>query len=303
MAIKIYKNIWFVKRGTKDDLAYMTQVDESNSAFMNKVETGCKWAGVSVDTSSGEYLENAPVEGFYIGSSVSRWTTSNKLFRVKDPRGFVVEVPTDNIATLLHLTTVKNGVVQEKCVWGRDGANHILLPVNSEPYMDGLKNNVKRTDMLKPSSLRVGDICTLLVHGHSVEAKFLGREHTIEFTVNKHNMIMPADDAMYWEYPKLGDIAESTNFKSDGRTFVFRNLDSNYNQILFISKPNVVEILRNDPEKAVYKNVSQYNAPVSIRTIASKIYPDFLYTRKAHWAYGNQTINVGCRSIDLKSGS
>ena len=51
-----------------------------------------------------------------------------------------------------------NGVVQEACVWGREGNSHILLPVNSEPYlltldqMDTLENK-----LISVKDLKVGD--------------------------------------------------------------------------------------------------------------------------------------------------
>lgn len=152
--IKIHDKLWYVK--TKRDwhsdkeLAYMTHF-ATDASFDKRVNTGTDWAGYAYgerNAEAGIVIDNKPIGGFYIGSSVSRWSTSNKLFRVVDPRGFVVEVPTDNIATLLHHTTVVKGVVDCECVWGREGNNHILLPVNSEPYlitldqMDTLENKL-----------------------------------------------------------------------------------------------------------------------------------------------------------------
>ena len=159
--IKIHKQLWYTckKNPSSGDegLAYMTHYEE-NAAFEKRKCTGTGWSR----TTDGATIENSPEKGFYIGSSVSRWSTSNKLFRVKDPRGFVVEVPTDNIATLLHLCAVDKGVVQEECVWGREGNNHILLPVNSEPYttsleqMDTLKNK-----LISIRELKIGDVVKL----------------------------------------------------------------------------------------------------------------------------------------------
>lgn len=159
--IKIHKQLWYTckKNTSKGDegLAYMTHY-EDNAAFEKRKSTGTGWSR----NADGVIIDNSLAKGFYIGSSVSRWSTSNKLFRVKDPRGFVVEVPTDNIATLLHLCTVDRGVVQEECVWGREGNNHILLPVNSEPYttsleqMDTLKNK-----LIPIKDLKIGDVVKL----------------------------------------------------------------------------------------------------------------------------------------------
>lgn len=167
--INIAKQLWYVVDTTREDsLAYMTYY-EDNAAFEKRKGTGLSWASgkhwdyskkeyVYNNTGDGVIIDNSPTTGIYIGSSVSRWSTNNKLFRVKDPRGFTVEVPTDNIATLLHLTTVKNGVVEEPCVWGRDGSNHILLPVNSEPYLETLaKMDVLANKLIKIGDLKVGD--------------------------------------------------------------------------------------------------------------------------------------------------
>jgi hypothetical protein len=85
------------------------------------------------------YFENTPALCFRIVGSVTRWSTSNKLIQVEDPRGFVVEIPASNLNTLLKHTTVEKGEVKEECVWGREGNNHTLLPVNSEIYEETLE--------------------------------------------------------------------------------------------------------------------------------------------------------------------
>lgn len=154
--IQIHKQIWYVlKPDHSDGLAYMCQFqtgkDGEPLSNVSKMQaTGRSWARTNsqnvyklkpdaktsydyerdennnvivdhvVHAKHGEEFisDNTPTTGFYVGSSVSRWSTSNKLFRVKDPRGFTVEIPTDNLATLLHHTTVVKGVVQEACCWG-----------------------------------------------------------------------------------------------------------------------------------------------------------------------------------------
>lgn len=192
--IKISDKIWYViKPEHEDNLAYMCGYEETKegnptSGVSKMQSTGRGWARIGAQTvykrkedDKYTYLydennrpiidhvipakegvesiaENIPTKGFSIWDSVSRWSTDNKLFRVKDPRGFTVEVPTGNIATLLHHTTVVKGIVDEACVWGREGNSHILLPVNSEPYlitldqMDTLENK-----LISIKELRVGD--------------------------------------------------------------------------------------------------------------------------------------------------
>lgn len=178
--IKIYDKLWFIVGASSEEtLAYMCQYELTNkgtvsSSTKKMQETGRRWARKGDDKDSGEIIDNLPTKGLYVGNSVSRWSTSNKLFRVEDPRGFTVEIPTDNLATLLHHTTVINGVVQEECVWGRDGGNHILLPVNSEPYKRALKNqDIIENKLVNISDLKEGDCVKFF--GDNDEYVFYGR--------------------------------------------------------------------------------------------------------------------------------
>jgi len=208
--IKIYDKIWWVvssnNKLSNERLAYMCQYEtdtegnpKPNIAKMQS--TGRSWAGTRENTvyKRGEkeyyardeegnlivdYVEpakfgeefihdNNPTIGFSVGDSVCRWSTQNKLFRVKDPRGFVVEIPSGNLATLLHHCTVVKGIVQEACVWGRDGNNHILLPVNSEPYLETLSKMKKLAEALKVKDLKEGD--RVKFFGSDTEYIFCGR--------------------------------------------------------------------------------------------------------------------------------
>jgi hypothetical protein len=188
--INIPKQLWYVVSPSHaENLAYMTYY-EDNAAFHKRKTTGMDWAKLDsrvwntetkkydhFDVKGGVVIDNTPVTDVYIGSSVSRWSTSNKLFRVQDPRGFTVEVPTDNIATLLHLTTVVNGVINEPCVWGREGSNHILLPINSEPYLETLdKMDTLANKLIKLSDIKVGDVVKFFEN--DTEYTYLGKAKT-----------------------------------------------------------------------------------------------------------------------------
>lgn len=220
----------------EDSLAYMTYY-EDNEAFNKRKSTGVSWASSSGRTWNpttrqhdydfdveGVVIDNSPVEGVYIGSSVSRWSTSNKLFRVKDPRGFTVEVPTDNIATLLHLTTVTNGVVKEPCVWGREGNNHILLPVNSEPYLDTLeKMDTLANKLIKVKDLQAGDMIELFDDSNTWEYVYLGRAKitwkVIPYEVKRWHRRESESQKTY--YPE--EIIEDTKWEN---VFAYRYKDT-----------------------------------------------------------------------------
>jgi hypothetical protein len=78
-------------------------------------------------------LKNESISGFKISGFQSRCSTDNKVVEVQDPRGFTLEIPVANLIELLATTTVENGVVKDKCVWGFD-RSPVLLDINGEPY-------------------------------------------------------------------------------------------------------------------------------------------------------------------------
>lgn len=241
--IKIHKQLWYTCKknpsGCDEGLAYMTHY-EDNAAFEKRKSTGTGWSR----TTDGVTIDNSPEKGFYIGSSVSRWSTSNKLFRVKDPRGFVVEVPTDNIATLLHLCAVDKGVVQEECVWGREGNNHILLPVNSEPYTKSLEQMDTLSNKLIPiKDLKIGDVVKLFdlkgeytYHGKLKITWKLTQTERSRHYYGRENIVTEIED------DKWVNIFSST--RKDCRS-AYITKGSEVNCYKEMNNPKIVEIVKN----------------------------------------------------------
>ena len=65
-----------------------------------------------------QLLDNTPIPGFKIENSVSRYSTSNKLWRILDPRGFELEISTACLETIIMETGIlKGGVIDAKCAW------------------------------------------------------------------------------------------------------------------------------------------------------------------------------------------
>ena len=137
--MKIHDKMFVVKRG-EGDLAYMTYY-ETNKAFLKRKQTGCSWARVKIqDEDVKDYLiENKPTRGFKIEGFASRYSTSNKLIRIKDPRDFVVEISVENLVDLLSIVSTKNGVIQDKCVW----AGNELVKEGSKQYKEAVKISEK----------------------------------------------------------------------------------------------------------------------------------------------------------------
>lgn len=284
--IQIHKQIWYVlKPEHNDELAYMCQYVETKDArplanVAKMQDTGRSWASSRIVeykkdnkgnierdqnnryiTTRDEYLkgeefiaDNTPTTGFYVGSSVSRWSTSNKLFRVKDPRGFTVEIPTDNLATLLHHTTVVKGVVQEGCVWGREGNNHILLPVNSEPYlitldqMDTLENK-----LINLKELKVGDWVKFFEDKN--EYYYAGK---LKGTWS----IRGYSTGSYWDRNSQATYSSWVDVKDEKWTDVFLSKQTYLGKMSYyvhtFSKPKITEVLRNEPLSLTAEDYSWY---------------------------------------------
>lgn len=289
--IKIHDNLWYIiKPEDKDNLAYMCQYEEnkdgeplSNVARMQ--ETGRGWANqyirnwkYNVDGSivydehkrcviESEYwlkgeeftVDNTPTSGFYVGCSVSRWSTSNKLFRVKDPRGFTVEIPTDNLATLLHHTTVVKGFVNESCVWGREGNNHILLPVNSEPYLITLDQMDTLENKLIPlKDLKVGDWVRFFAEPDT-EYYYLGK---IKATWKIRGYWY--EGGGYWNrderkthYTEWEEVVDNKWVSVFLHKHSWSKDDDKWCTDT-TTKPKIIEVLRNEPMDVAVENISMY---------------------------------------------
>ena len=74
--------------------------------------------------------DNVPLSGFRILRSVSRHSTSNKLWRILDPRGIVFEISTGCLEEILLEGSVINGIIQGECVW-IGNKNLKLIPNNT----------------------------------------------------------------------------------------------------------------------------------------------------------------------------
>lgn len=104
-------------------------------------------------------FENIPTQGFKIVESISRWSTSNKWFRVIDPRGFKLEISASNLCNLILESTIINGLIQEECIWSRYSGMNVLIPINSKEYIKAISDTKKRSNgKIKISELITGHL-------------------------------------------------------------------------------------------------------------------------------------------------
>lgn len=61
--------------------------------------------------------DNVPLTGFKIKDTVSRYSTSNKLWKILDPRGVVFEITTEVFENIVLNGTIIKGEIQDECIW------------------------------------------------------------------------------------------------------------------------------------------------------------------------------------------
>ncbi len=153
---KFYVGIRASEKCVKGDenLAFLTQMtgDASFEKRKKTVDEWCgnnRWSGREADPSVKKIIDNSPTHGFTLDKNVSRWSTSNKLIRVLDPRGWQFEISIANLADLLQYTTIVKGVIQEELVYCKTGGSIAIAARDKTIELNKTTKKVK-IEALKP---------------------------------------------------------------------------------------------------------------------------------------------------------
>jgi hypothetical protein len=161
-------------------LGFITPWGE-DSAAAKRMATVDSWAGYN-SSNQGHYqksikpivIENTPLVGFKLSGSIrtSNYGGDNK-WRIIDPRGFELEVTSGNLAKLLSVSVFDQGEIMDQCVWGRQGANNILLSISTDEYKQATENTKVSKERATWSDVKLGDIVVLQ---NNVRGVYLGRQ-------------------------------------------------------------------------------------------------------------------------------
>lgn len=174
---------WFAAVRDRNDLAYMVPSDDDKLR-----ESAKKWArgrySEDVPFSTIE-IENDPVSEFEIVGTVKRSSrqSNRSLFRVRDPRGFVLELSPENFFTLMQDVVVKRGTIQTPLAWARHGSDNILVPKTASAYHRALKaGRARRGDGVSVSDLELGWDVEIQ---RGIRGRFLGRWDIVGYTSDR----------------------------------------------------------------------------------------------------------------------
>lgn len=278
---KLYVTIQYRKDTTEGLLGFASPYT-ADAAFRKRKETQDKWAyGYGTDfviadddgVSSGpnatnqnlleffatncnpRIVKNEPVSGFQIAKTVRRhgWSGSgNVVWRITDPRGYDLEISSENFARIVDCTTMINGVIQGPCVWGREGSSNVLLPVNSEPYKLANKHTTLVNNKLSLRDITIGDHVVLIDKSSSTGSRdgiYLGRI----FIVCTEDI--PIDSKRY-------DCAQQVLAGLTTDTYAFR--DPNDKEIYLVNKPVIGAKIKDCVENTtVINTISELNTILS----------------------------------------
>lgn len=230
-SVKIPKKMWVVKtaehRSRDPKLAYMCPLGENGTKNMQK--TGRSWAGCRhYDYEEKKYKEyqpgseiefdNTPKSGFKILKAVSRWSTSNKVWRVEDPRGFIVEIYTGNMEEIVQHSTIDHGVIKTECVWGRTAGKNVLLPVDTPEYLEAKETTEALDNKVDLKTLKPGSRIRLI--NEKSDTIYLGRGYTVRMK---------------------GEALNFDFFTTNSKSYLFMDIDSD--RIQSKSKLNVLKVV------------------------------------------------------------
>jgi hypothetical protein len=183
--IKIPQQVYvgFQGRRTVDEvpLGFMTPYEDT-AAGKKRQATVDDWAKPShyqtdVKAFNSIIIDNKPMVGFKIGRAIRRSSSfggTSTVVRIEDPRGFELEIGVENLVMLLNANIMEDCELMQECLWGREGARNILLPINSEPYKEYLQTQELINNKVSLKDVQIGDVVKIL---GGKEGMYLGGMH------------------------------------------------------------------------------------------------------------------------------
>ena len=161
--------VGFQARPSHDEvpLGFMTPfgTDKAFEKRKGTVDTWSRGGGYygrneAQDKLPAQTYDNKPMVGFKLGRNVRHgygWGQGNVKWRIEDPRGFELEITSPNLAQIMGFCTIQEGEILEECIWARMGNENILVPVNSDVYMNAIKNTERMAKSASLKDLKIGD--------------------------------------------------------------------------------------------------------------------------------------------------
>lgn len=173
-------------RGSEEILGFMVVSDaEHTKAFQKKKETADRWAsGSGVEPI---HVQNIPRTGFHIVTNVSRYSTSNVVWRCLHPEGFEFEITSDNFMDLIQTSTIYEGAIQEELFFT---ANKKLVSTKTKLFAKEIEIQEKKAEQASLlATIEAGDIFEFADadrrKSYSDQYQYCGKYHVLVMNKNK----------------------------------------------------------------------------------------------------------------------
>lgn len=226
--------IGLVPRNNKIPSAAITPygTDKSAKNRMSNVDRAVGRSNKHSSMLGTTILENKPLNGFrftgraYNGSSHDFWY-------VEDPRGFEVEISSENLGRLLTSGIVDHGELLFPCVWARDGAVNVLLSTASQEYVAAIDNTAASKGKASWKDVRLGD--TVLLRNNT-QGRWMGKFYLVlNYGYGTIEGNLSANE--YTVSDKAYHVIYQSNLK-----------DNHYTSAIYVvSTPQLSKIIASDP--------------------------------------------------------
>lgn len=161
----------------------------TNSAAQKRMSTVDKWASnyAAKKTLPSQILDNVPISGFKLSDTIKRvssWGSGNVIWRIDDPRGFELEITNNNLMQIMLCASIIDTEIMCPCVWGREGANNILIPIDSPLYKNAIKNTERQSKKISIKDVQPGNNVVLQ---NGTTGVYLGSFFDITFNDSSSN--------------------------------------------------------------------------------------------------------------------
>lgn len=252
-------------------LAYVIYFDEKGK--LRKEASWNSWRDKNIDN---VIYENEPTEGFVLNKRVGGveeswgWNPRKTYTRVYDPRGFEFEITVANLLWILENCDCLRGKgLQGQFVYGWDGKDLVLVPVESSDYKEIKKKNeiIHNNEFIKAKDLIIGATYETLGGEKFV---YMGKHDIYEYEYNNYfNKRGFGNGIKEWTYPLDETWFEDNIFGGKDRKYRSVNQGANF---WFIKLGNPNAFYSSDKENSVsnFKTISKKFAFV-VSTVCDNI--------------------------------
>jgi hypothetical protein len=109
-------------------------------------------------------LDNIPLPGFTLCEGTRlKYGSIDPGWRIIDPRGFTVKITSRNLESILLVTGITEGLIQQKCVWAREDSSTTmrLVPQSADLYAEAVLNTDILESKVNIKDVQIGDTVLL----------------------------------------------------------------------------------------------------------------------------------------------